>query len=40
MDNLYSIIIPENSKKTLSVPEQLFLGIEILRQEQLKYIKL
>ena len=33
MDDLYSIIIPESGRRTLSVPGRLFLGIEILRQE-------
>ena len=39
MDDLRSIIIPESGRRTLSMLERPFSGIEIPRQEQLKYIK-
>jgi hypothetical protein len=40
IDDFYSIIVPESGERILSVLRQLFLEIEILKQEQLKYIKL
>jgi hypothetical protein len=40
IDNLYNIIIPKSGRRILSVPGQPFLKIKILRQEQLKHIKL
>jgi hypothetical protein len=40
IDDLYNIIVPESGRRILSVLRQLFLKMEILRQEQLKHIKL